>query len=94
LSCRGVYACSGIDPALLDVERHDLDPAPRLRIFEAQKSTCVDERSTVEQCAATYAHSNFSDIHFLMFLSDFLMFVALDVPPSTVKETLALGNPK
>jgi len=94
LSCRGIYACSGIDPALLDVERHDLDPMPRLRIFEAQKSTRVDERTTVEQCAATYAHSNFSDIHFLMFLSDFLMFVALDVPPSTVKETLALDNQK
>ena len=57
LVCKGVYACFGIDPALLDVERYDLDPAPRLKVFEAQKSTRVDERSSVEQRAATYAHS-------------------------------------
>ena len=54
LVCKGVYAChSGIDPALLDVERHDLDPAPRLKVFEAEKATRVDERSSAEQRAAT-----------------------------------------
>src|SRR5271170_2817993 len=54
LVCKGVYACSGIDPALLDVERHDLDPAPRLKVFEAEKATPVGERSSVEQRAAMY----------------------------------------
>ena len=55
LTCRGVYACLGIDPALLDVERHELDPATWLKIFTAQKATRMDEKSTVEQRAATYA---------------------------------------
>ena len=62
LACKGVYACSGIDQALLDVERHDLDPASRLKIFEAQASTRVDGRSSVEQCAATYAQSKFINL--------------------------------
>jgi hypothetical protein len=55
--CKGVYACSGIDSALLDVERYDLDPATRLKTFEAQKLTRLDERSSVEQRAATYTCS-------------------------------------
>jgi hypothetical protein len=53
LVCKGVYACLGIDPALLDVERHDLDPAARLKVFTAQKATRMDEKSSVEQRAAT-----------------------------------------
>jgi hypothetical protein len=64
LVCKGVYACSGIDPALLDVERHDLDPAPRLKVFEAEKATRVGERSSVEQHAATCVLSP-GRIHFL-----------------------------
>ena len=71
LVCKGVYACLGIDHALLvDVECYDLDPTPRLRIFEAQNSTRVDERSSVEQRAATYVHSIFK-FKFPNFFSDF-----------------------
>jgi hypothetical protein len=64
-----VYACLGIDHTLLDVERHDLDPTPRQRIFEAQNSTRVDERSSVEQRAAMYARSVFKFPN--LFFSDY-----------------------
>ena len=47
LVCKGVYACLSIDTALLDVEHHDLDPAAQLRVFAAQKATCMDEKSSV-----------------------------------------------
>ena len=94
-----MYACLGIDHALLDVERYDLDPIPRLRIFEAQNSTRVEERSSVEQRAATYVHSifkfrfpNFFSDFF--FLPDFSMFVALNVPQLTIIKNLALVTPK
>ena len=97
LACKGVYACSGIDQALLDVERYDLDPASRLKIFEAQASTRVDERSSVEQRAATYAQSNFINLLSSsqpFFSPDFSMFVALDVLLLTIMDNLAPASPK
>lgn len=93
LVCRGVYACSAIDPALLDVERHDLDPAARLKVFEAERATRVGERSNVEQRAATCVLSP-GCIYFLTFFSDFSMSVAPDVQPSTVTERPVPVSPK
>jgi hypothetical protein len=53
LTCQGCYACSEVDPKLLNVTRNELDPEPRSRIFAAQQATRVAERSSVEQRAAT-----------------------------------------
>jgi hypothetical protein len=96
LICKGVYACLGIDPVLLDVERHELDPATRLKVFTAQKATRMDEQSSVEQRAATYALPFIKyamDSESDTFL-DSLMFAALAVLLLTVKGMLVPVNPK
>jgi hypothetical protein len=94
LVCKGVYACLGIDPALLDVERYDLDPATRLKVFAAQKATRTDEKSSVEQRAATYAPPIYLLIYDSDVFLDFLMCAALAVLLSIVMGKLVLVNPK
>ncbi|KAF8954362.1 hypothetical protein BDZ97DRAFT_1928449 [Flammula alnicola] len=54
LVCRGAYACEAINDDLINIERYDLDPAPRDRILKAKQVTRVEERSTAEQRAATF----------------------------------------
>ena len=58
--------CLAINPALLDVECHNLDPAARLKVFEVERATRVGERSIVEQCAAMCVLSP-GRIYFLIF---------------------------
>ncbi|KAJ7458041.1 hypothetical protein B0H11DRAFT_2062428, partial [Mycena galericulata] len=52
LRCRGAYACERVDPALLEVERRDLDPASRDAIFAAQRQTRREEGTTAERKVA------------------------------------------
>ena len=53
--CNGCYACSEVDPKLLNVERFELDPGPRAKILVAQHETRVEEEmGSKEQKAATY----------------------------------------
>ncbi|KJA15424.1 hypothetical protein HYPSUDRAFT_80527 [Hypholoma sublateritium FD-334 SS-4] len=53
--CNGCFACAEVDPKLLDVERFELDPAPRAKIFAAQQETRTNEEmGSKEQKAATF----------------------------------------
>ncbi len=52
--CNGCFACAEVDPNLLKVERFELDPAPRAKIFAAQQETRLgEEMGSKEQKAAT-----------------------------------------
>lgn len=52
--CNGCFACAEVNPKLLDVERFELDPAPRAKIFAAQQETRTNEEmGSKEQKAAT-----------------------------------------
>lgn len=65
----------------------------QLKVFAAQKVTHTVEKSSVEQCAATYA----SPIHLICdsdVFFDFLMFATLTVLLSIVMGKLVLVNPK
>jgi hypothetical protein len=46
LHCRGSYACSQIDPTLLDVIRYELDEGSRDEAFEAETANRAQEGST------------------------------------------------
>lgn len=52
LSCRGSFACSELDLALVDVTRYELDPAPRSEIVAAEVRTQNSEGQSSEQLAA------------------------------------------
>lgn len=51
LECRGAHACDQVDPALLEVERYELEPAARTKIFAAQQKTRAQEGDTPEKRA-------------------------------------------
>ncbi|KAJ7087038.1 hypothetical protein C8R43DRAFT_310073 [Mycena crocata] len=49
IDCKGSFACERVDPALLDVERRDLNPATRDAVFAAQRQTRRQEGTSPEQ---------------------------------------------
>ena len=54
LRCQGCYACSELDPKLLDVEQFELDPASHEAIFHAKGESRSNEGSTADKTVATY----------------------------------------
>ncbi|KAJ7676748.1 hypothetical protein DFH06DRAFT_1428491 [Mycena polygramma] len=52
--CKGVPACSQLDPALRSVQRFELDPAPRNTIIAAQQETRRREGNTQEERVAIF----------------------------------------
>ncbi|KAJ6596762.1 hypothetical protein B0H10DRAFT_1959922 [Mycena sp. CBHHK59/15] len=54
LSCKGAFACENVDPALLSVVCHDLDPVSRYAVFAAQRETPWREGTTSESNATIF----------------------------------------
>ncbi|KAJ6623694.1 hypothetical protein B0H10DRAFT_1943767 [Mycena sp. CBHHK59/15] len=54
LSCKGAFACENVDPALLSVVHHDLDPASRDAVFAVQRETRWREGTTTESNATIF----------------------------------------
>lgn len=54
LECKGCYACSQVDPKLLNVARFELEYASRLAINNAEVKSRFRDGSTANNLAATY----------------------------------------
>jgi hypothetical protein len=54
LRCQGCFACTEVDPALLNVIRYELDPTSRDSIVAAQIESRRIEGTTVDLKVATY----------------------------------------
>jgi hypothetical protein len=48
MTCKGSHACERVDPALIRVERYDLNPASRDAVFAARQETRRTEGATAE----------------------------------------------
>ncbi|KAJ7144653.1 hypothetical protein C8R44DRAFT_974048 [Mycena epipterygia] len=54
MDCNGCHACSAVNPALLNVTRHELDITSRDAVFAAQRDTRRKEGETPEQRATAF----------------------------------------
>ncbi|KAJ7440024.1 hypothetical protein FB451DRAFT_966547, partial [Mycena latifolia] len=55
--CNGCLRCSELDPALVNVTRYELDPAPRTAVINAEIATRQEEGDTPEKLAAAFHRS-------------------------------------
>ncbi|KAJ7456176.1 hypothetical protein FB451DRAFT_1564753 [Mycena latifolia] len=55
LDCKGSYVCERVDERLVNVVRHDLDPASREAVFAAQRETRRAGGTTAERRATEFA---------------------------------------
>jgi hypothetical protein len=83
LHCKGCYACSLLDPKLLEVERFELDPKSRDAIIEAETESRLDEGSTANRTAATQVLRILSEVHFNLI---FRFYQVVQMKPCNAKQ--------
>lgn len=52
--CHGVYACEKLDPILLDVQRHELNPELFQSVLQMQAADRISDGSTMEKKMVSY----------------------------------------